>query len=259
LIFEDIIPVIDILEKVYSVEFIFEILDDSSSSIEALRSFYQSPYMQAFPILEERESLDRLESYLIEAGDVKGNRHYIALLRLDNGVIVGGTVFNYLSQLNYGLVEFIVISEQYRKRGLSSLLLGYIEKTLSAEAKGHGFTLVQGLFAEVNNPGLVSEDRDSISPKDRVRIFNSLGFKRVNFNYYQPSLHSDGDVLDCLLLLFKSTVGDIKNLRSDLLLSVLGDYFAFAFGKSRLSEIEALDKMKTQIKSQACVELISLI
>jgi GNAT superfamily N-acetyltransferase len=170
---------------------------------ELLQVFYENIYLPAFPIVSERED-PRLWRRRLWGGE-----HLVELHGLIAGhnlgdkeqrQIAGGILFHYLPTSGSGLIDYVVVSPNRKRRGVGRWLMDRAKAGLETVAKGRDRELV-AVFMEVNDPRRVSEAEDSMNPWARIRFFQEWGAKVVDVPYVQPELlPGQGRARDMVLL-----------------------------------------------------------
>lgn len=98
-------------------------------------------------------------------------------------------MFEYYFPSNTALITYLVTNPLVRGQG-SGIFLGInawgVMKSL---AKKHGHPNPHIIFCEVNDPALISDSEDSLSPLARLRAFQQMGVRHMEkFKYTQPAL-----------------------------------------------------------------------
>ena len=163
-----------------------------------------------FPDPNSVLGLDRMQEFLT-ANRPEAARRFCVLVATDParaGAVVGGSIFSYVARSNCGFSEYIVVDRLSRGTGLGRLLFDARKVVLDSEARAHGFDGCRGLFIEVDNPERVPVDfaaierETALDARERLRLFDHLGFRRVDVPYVQPPLAPDKQPIDYLDLLF---------------------------------------------------------
>lgn len=160
-----------------------------------------------FPDPDSVLGLDRIQEFL-QANQADGPRRFCVLVAQQNAAVVGGTIFSYVARSNCGFSEYIVVDAAVRGSGIGRKLFDARKALLDAEAGRHGVATCRGLFIEVDSPertpvDLVEAERQTaLDPRQRLRMFHRLGFRRVDLAYVQPPLAPDKHAVDYLDLLF---------------------------------------------------------
>lgn len=107
----------------------------------------------------------------------------------DRKVLIGGIVFEYYYPSNTALITYLVTNPIARGQG-SGIFLGiHSWGRMKQLAKLHGHSNPHIIFCEVNDPALVSDSDDSLSPLARLRAFQQMGVRHMErFAYVQPAL-----------------------------------------------------------------------
>jgi hypothetical protein len=152
--------------------------------------------------------LDRLAAFL-SADPQPSRRHFHVLAALDGSDhVVGGSVFSYVPRSNCGFSEYIVSDASMRGVGLGRRLFDRRKAILDADARERGQQRCRGLFIEADDPErtpeafVVAERHTALDPSERLRLFDHLGFLRVDVPYVQPPLAPGKQPIDYLDLLF---------------------------------------------------------
>jgi GNAT superfamily N-acetyltransferase len=154
--------------------------------------------------------LERLQEFLAANGP-GAPRRFCILVATDSGrdgAVVGGTVFSYVVRSNCGFSEYIVVDRRAHGTGIGRLLFDARKNVLDADARRFGHDACHGLFIEADHPQRVPADFAAIEREtaldawERLRLFDYLGFRRVQVAYVQPPLAPDKQPIDYLDLLF---------------------------------------------------------
>ena len=94
-------------------------LGAGAADLEILQLFYEDLYTAAFPDPDERESLANMKRYLeLKASGWYGANNYHVRVLVDGGHTAAGSVSDYLAGPNTGVIEFLVVAPDARRRGL---------------------------------------------------------------------------------------------------------------------------------------------
>lgn len=174
-----------------------------------LQLIYRDLYLPNFPDAKERERpadwLPRLEhsrpkppqplTYVLVAGNN---------LRRDDSIRVvhGFLVAELYQESNCGLLTYIVVASESRKRGLARQLIGCAVMLLRSRAHHRG-QLLRAVFGEVHNPHGSPQTTPGLDPYARINLMYRLGARHVPIRYVQPALgHNQGRSKDLLLVAF---------------------------------------------------------
>lgn len=153
----------------------------------------RDPALAAFGSLQERTFAD--PELLIPPEVLPGmlarrstqRRNYM-LVAEQGEVVVGGAIFHYFPGVNTGFSSFLAVAPEVRGQGVARRLHEARFALLDEEA-GRS---VAGLFIDVLAPERMSpaevaaEQAVGADPLLRRRIFDRLGFRKVDVAYYQP-------------------------------------------------------------------------
>ena len=149
--------------------------------------------------------LARLREFV---GEANPERTFCVLVARRGDTVVGGSVFSYIVASNCGFSEYIVTSAVERGRGLGRRLFDARKALLDEYAQLYRHDGCFGVFIEVDSPlrtpaaFLDAERTSALDAWERLRIFDHLGFRRVEVTYAQPPLAPGKQAVDYLDLLF---------------------------------------------------------
>jgi hypothetical protein len=160
------------------------------AAIALMRRAYHDIYVPAFPIEDERDSLEKIESRL--QNPVNGVKRVILLAgkHLDDPAkaqVYGISIAYYYSTHQAGLLAYNAIAPEYQQMGLGRLMVQGRIKGLEALAAESGQTL-KSVIIEVNDPAKVKPEDDSMDPAKRVALFEKWGARKIPVPYAQPAL-----------------------------------------------------------------------
>ncbi|HEV7662779.1 MAG TPA: hypothetical protein VGQ62_04530, partial [Chloroflexota bacterium] len=155
--------------------------------------------------------LDRLQAF-VRADPSAARRRFSVLVAVDaaRDTVIGGSVFSYVPKSNCGFSEYIVADSTRRGTGLGRRLFERRKALLDEQARAYGHPACGGLFIEADNPDrtpadLVDAERETaLDPRERLRLFDHLGFRKVDVPYVQPPLGNGKQPIAYLDLLFAS-------------------------------------------------------
>jgi GNAT superfamily N-acetyltransferase len=165
--------------------------------------------------------LDRMQEFLL-ANRANGPRRFCVLAAIPAetpGVVTGATIFSYVASSNCGFSEYIVAAKEARGAGVGRLLFDGRKAVLDAEARQRGAGRCRGLFIEVEHPDrtpaefVAAEQESALDPWERWRLFDHLGFWRVDVPYVQPPLAEGKAAVDYLDLMFAPWQASIRAAR----------------------------------------------
>jgi GNAT superfamily N-acetyltransferase len=112
----------------------------------------------------------------------------------------GFLIFEFFRASVCGLLTYLAVDANMRRRGTARLLLSRAQEQLRTDARAQGAQL-RAVFAEVNDPARVHEAEGGTTPGDRLKVFERLGARRVPVRYVQPQLKAGRGRSDTLLLI----------------------------------------------------------
>jgi GNAT superfamily N-acetyltransferase len=155
--------------------------------------------------------LDRMQEFLT-ANEPTALRQFCVLVATDTQrsehPVVGGSVFSHVVKSNCGFSEYILADHSVRGLGVGRRLFDRRKSVLDAQAHRQGQDGCHGVFIEVDNPERIPADLaeleggTALDVRERLRIFDHLGFRRVEAPYVQPPLAADKVPIDYMDLLF---------------------------------------------------------
>ena len=165
---------------------------DDENSITLMRRAYHDIYEPAFPIEDERDPLDKIESRL--RNPVNGVKRVILLAGKnlkdpdpEKAELAAIGIAYYYSSTGAGLLAYNAVSPDLQGGGFGKMMVqGRIKGLLELAAEG-GQEL-QSVIIEVNNPAVVRPEDDSMDPAKRIALFEKWGAKQIPVDYVQPPL-----------------------------------------------------------------------
>lgn len=179
------------------------IVDGSNSrSLALLQRAYNGVYMDAFPIEEERMSLNGMVRKLRGDDPTVIGIVVISGENLDSAkpVIKGIAIANYYPAADAGLMLYNAVGEAFRGEGLGRVLYEIRRLALAEKAEQQGKKL-SGIFVHCNDPQKISPEQDSIDPAARIRTFEKWGARMVDIECLLPPLEPGAAACDYLKLL----------------------------------------------------------
>lgn len=150
--------------------------------------------------------LDRFQAFLGE-GASSGRRFHVIVAEAGISVI-GAVAFSHVPAENCGFSEYIAVDRGFRGRGVARALHAARQSTLDEDARAMGQPACRGLFIEVEHPErtptvIVEQERvTALDPWDRWRVFDHMGYLRVDTPYVQPPLAADKEAVYYMDLFF---------------------------------------------------------
>lgn len=164
------------------------------------------------------------------------------LIAEEDGKLLGGTVFHYFARPNTGFSSFMGVAPEARGRGIARRLHEARFALLDEAAGGR----VRGIFIDVVDPERLTEEeleaerRVSSDPVGRRKVFEALGFRRVDIPYEQPVGGPGGGPVTNLDLLYCPRE-PADSVATELVLETLRAYWTPWLGTARARrELEKL-------------------
>lgn len=218
---------------------ITEVSVNDTNSMKLFGYFYNHIYVKSFPDINKRESLENIVDFLTKKQNkLYGNNNYHILIIHDDINIMGGIIFDYFSNSNSGVIEFICIEENFKRKGLATILYNKAINMINEDARKISYTNVDFIFCEIDDVNNQTTDPSFI------HFWKNKGFKKLEFKYIQPSLSVEKTDVDNLNLtvkiLFKGKVSYIHKLD---ILNFLFDYATFGMNIINPEKNSAIAKM----------------
>lgn len=162
---------------------------DNPKSLALLARAYKDVYEAAFPMPEERESL---ETWLdnLKGGNASA-KITISILgdNLDSATptLKAMTVGYYYDTQNVGLLAYIVTAPTFQGKGLGRAMNEANNYALLQFAKNKSAQL-GGIFFEVNDPAKIKPEDDVMDPSKRIAMYKKWGATMIPIDYVQPPL-----------------------------------------------------------------------
>lgn len=177
----------------------------------ALLAAFEALYRRTFTDPAEREDPAQWPPRLY--GDLpppQPRMHLLVAVDGQEGHLLGGIAFEYYRDSRCGLLTYLVVAPDGRRRGLGRQLVRGALQRLQQEARAHGAEL-RGVFAEAEDPDRVGASDDAaMPPRERLTALAHLGARRIDIPYVQPALEGgDGPCRHLLLLAFYPPTGPI--------------------------------------------------
>lgn len=207
-------------------------IDIDKKNDKILKSFYKS-YKKAFPDDNERENLDNICYYLSKKDNTKNKYHLLVMKDKNN--ILAGAIFDYLSDVASGVIEYIFVVQKYKRKHLGYNLFKSIVVILDKDAKNDN-KILEWIFCEIDDP-LTRDCND----RDYINFWKKLGFKQLEVKYIQPILESNKQTVDKLHIIAKPCKRNDEIIDKNIYKKFLYNYFGFCF---------SLDNVESYIKIQ---------
>lgn len=204
------------------VEYV-ELKDPNSDGI---RQFHDDVLVFAFPDRYGREDVPILRRNVEKgswASDGEVCKYHLIVARWDEQII-GGVSFYFFSFGNYalGMGSYLAVKREFSHNGIGTKLIEIRDRTLLSDALASNCYL-KGLIIQVNDPNLMSPEeirQDPVDPWKREQFWNRRGYKKIGFNFIQPSIREGEPPVEYLSLFmfpYCSSWKDLKQIsRSEL-------------------------------------------
>lgn len=223
-------------------------LRKNPEQIHLLEQAYNEIYLAAFPIAEERQTLEYMKNCLrLETG---APREYVFVAA---GTNLGDPSKARIDALGIGIyykeAQTALMAYNAVRPGVRGLGRTMVEERLKAfneiaVREGHE---LRGIFLEVNNPDKAVND--VMDPHKRIAAFRKWGAEIIPIDYTQPPLSPDTGKCDDLLLLNYPTPAGLRPSAKDTLAFLREMYIAC--GKTPPDEDPDFARMKKQLLSPA--------
>ena len=238
---------------------IHEDAEKRSEHLALLGSYYTQNYIEAFPLVDERESLDNIIESLKDTRQLNEAQYLVTIARYENE-IVGGLIYNYLPMANLGFVEFISVSPKFKGKNIAQSLMNSAFQKLQEEAKARGLPRPLGILGE-------ADFREPHTKTSKINFFKKMNVQLLKYDYVQPALEQGKQALDYLRMIFIPAV-ETQNLSSESIQKALYQMFKHCFyfenpadsveynqmilklQKSEKTEFENLDTLFTEVKKK---------
>lgn len=161
-------------------------------AISLMRRAYHEIYEPAFPIEDERDSLEKIESRL--QNPVNGVKRVILLAGknlkqqdTEKADLAAIGIAYFYSRTGAGLLAYNAVSPDLQGGGFGRMMVEGRIKGLQQLSEESGVPL-KSVMIEVNNPAVVKPEDDSMDPAKRIALFEKWGARQVPVPYVQPAL-----------------------------------------------------------------------
>ena len=221
-----------------------EIDKNDKESLCDLFEFYTKIYEESFP-KDERESFENILYYLKKNTPQDKYRYHITIARNGDNKIIGGAIYDYFSSINSGAIEFIVVTKDNQSAGIGTRIYNHIVKVLSIDSHEFGYNSLNRIYCEIDSPSATSNKE-----KKYLYFWNKNNYKRLDFNYIQPSLSNDKNSVDGLWLVTSNISAKEYEVKKEELIEFLRCYLAYCMQIDNPDENEIFIKMKKDIESR---------
>lgn len=183
-------------------------------------------------------------------------RNLMLVAEEGGGQVVGGTIFHYLGDANSGFSSFLAVAPEVRGQGLARRL--HEARLLLLDQAAGARAPVPGIFIDVVAPERLSPDELTreramgLDPADRRRIFQRMGFRRVDVAYFQPAEGSGGEAVTSMDLLFCPREAGTDWVSADLVAETMRSYWKDWLGKA------AADRNAAELRCRCGGERVAL-
>lgn len=178
------------------------IVENTKASLALLEKAYNGVYLDAFPLEEERDSLEQWHNLLRG----KSPHTELIIVILGNGLdgpqptIKALSVAEYYPAKDVGLMRYNAVAPEYRNESLGRIMVDIRKEELVRAAYRRGRPL-GGIFVQCNDPAKIKPEDDSMDPALRIRIFEKYGARVEPFDCLLPPLLPGYPPCDFLKLL----------------------------------------------------------
>lgn len=201
-------------------------MTNDQPDLNLLREAYEKLLQAHFPNQDHLESFEAISYPLTTKSTPFSEKSHILLLTDEQGPI-GILNFEYYPVSNVGLGSYLVILEKYRGKKLANYLIFKAKEILQMESakrlknlkdcQSEWFFVPLGKFLNLETDQLIEllkqqkpsifletekeNDFDPImDPKLRLKVYEKMGFEKINMVYYQPNLSKEQKPVSLYLL-----------------------------------------------------------
>lgn len=175
-----------------------------------LLAAFETLYRRAFTDPAEREDPAQWPPRMY--GDLPAPQprmHLLVAVDEPGRNLLGGIAFEYYRDSCCGLLTYLVVAPNWRRRGLARQLVQGALARLQREAQAHGASL-RGVFAEAEDPDRIGPDGNALAPGERLAALARLGARRIDVPYVQPALEGGaGPCRHLFLMVFHPPCGAV--------------------------------------------------
>jgi len=235
-------------------------LSDDPADLACLSHFYEQLYIAGFPDADERESLANMTRYLtLRRQGWYGDNSYHILVAVEEGRVIAASVSDYLAVPNCGVIEFVLVDEGLRGRGLGKMIHDATLEVLNADARRTGRSGVDALAIELNDPFQVPPGEDNYDPFRRALIWDSWGYGQLCFPYVQPALSATQEPVTCLLFAARPIAAPLRDgFPAALVLDILEGYLRWAMRIDEPDRNPQFADMKKFLRARGRIDIESL-
>lgn len=226
---------------------------------DLFRRFYATLMVKEFPDPSERDEVENFLGCLFiqhyhraNPGSKKIFDHYHVNLLIDEMTnrCIGGIIFNYVEKCSCGILEYIVVDQEYRGGGIGKLLHDSMRADLRKDAAAHGTKLLF-ILAESNFHHILPETR---------KFFHSEMYRVLHFDYTQPALSEDKEPATDLHLIVTSSLflKGMYDMNSKILGDAISEYARLAMRIKEPKENPVIKKMLSNLEKHQVIETFPL-
>jgi len=227
--------------------------------------FHDNVLVEAFPDEYVREDIPILRRNLVESEWCENGetcRYHLIVAKKD-GRVVGGMSFYFFSFGEYalGMGSYIGVMKDHRRGGIGIKLINTRDKTLLGDARDLG-QYTKGLVIQVNDPSLMQIGeikQDSMDPWKREMFWRRRGYKKVAFNFIQPTIKVEYPPIEYLslhLYPYSKEWRDLRNISADELYNIVYCFIRCTGTIVPMENDPSYLRMKTELAEQDFFALI---
>jgi ribosomal protein S18 acetylase RimI-like enzyme len=238
-----------------------EVSFDDRDSVALLGEYYAGIYINAFPNINERESLDNILDYLHKKKNGwygKNNYHVFLLTKYQK--VVAGLICDYFAKSNCGVIEFVAVKENRQSDGLGTKIYQKaIERLRQDSIKTRGSD-IDYIFCEIEKPNEAAKGKS----RNYLFYWAKLGYTRVAFDYIQPAIDGNKESVNSLNLIalpLNPKIKHKKGIAAQTLKNFLFDYAKYAMRIEEPQNNACINKMvkELQLKNSEFIELEKIV
>lgn len=158
-----------------------------TNDVQKIADFYGF-YKKYFPP-KERDTLSNMKKLAQNASSVP-KWEYTIIEVIDKGKKVGGIIYDWFSDINVLIIEFVFIAEAYRHHKIAKRLVNRLKHKIP------------------NITILVEVEKDGFAKP----FWEKMDFSVISETYIQPAISKDQKSFDGLILMSNKPVKNLKNI-----------------------------------------------
>ncbi|MCL2398059.1 MAG: GNAT family N-acetyltransferase [Defluviitaleaceae bacterium] len=196
-----------------------EVSPGNEESLELFARFYNDVYVRAFTHADE---CVRCDDFLSTIAEYRTDDMYVRVLLFCSGdEIAGGIVYDYFGDIKTLAIEFIVVAEEYRGKGLATAMLEFTKERICNSRN----KVVEWLIIEIEDPAHIKSDDFSY-----LYFWKKYGMKKIDFSYIQPAISKVQNPVETLMLCARHMDDDREAIATAHVAKFLYLYAHHAFG-----------------------------